>query len=96
MIIIIKLFCFLDNATQLFNIHLRATFASKRVIKDYKLNRDAFSWILGEIENRFNQAIAHPGEMVGSIAAQSIGEPGKTTQNNKANQFSLLLHLLTN
>jgi len=33
---------------------------------------------LGEIETRFAQAIVSPGEMVGSIAAQSIGEP--TTQ----------------
>ena len=28
-----------------------------------------------QIESRFNQSIAHPGEMVGAIAAQSIGEP---------------------
>lgn len=64
-----------SNATQLFKTLVRSTFASKRVLKDYKLNRDAFAWILGEIEARFNQALSHPGEMVGSIAAQSIGEP---------------------
>jgi DNA-directed RNA polymerase II subunit RPB1 len=64
-----------DNATLLFKTIIRSTFASKRVMKDYKLNKDAFYWILGEIESRFNQALAHPGEMVGAIAAQSIGEP---------------------
>jgi len=63
------------NATLLFKTMLRSTFASKRVIKDYKLSKDAFNWLLGEVEARFNQALAHPGEMIGSIAAQSIGEP---------------------
>jgi len=64
-----------ENATLLFKIHLRSVLASKRVIRDYKLNRDAFTWLLGEVESRFNQALAHPGEMVGAIAAQSLGEP---------------------
>lgn len=63
------------NATLLFKTMLRSTFAAKRVIKDYNLSKDAFTWLLGEIEARFNQALAHPGEMIGSIAAQSIGEP---------------------
>jgi len=30
---------------------------------------------LGEIETRFQQAKAQPGEMVGPLAAQSLGEP---------------------
>lgn len=42
------------NATLLFLSFLRATFASKRVIKEYKFSRDAFDWILGEVESRFN------------------------------------------
>ena len=64
-----------DNATMLFKILLRSTFASKRVLKDHHLTRNAFDWLIGEIETRFNQALSHPGEMVGAIAAQSIGEP---------------------
>ncbi|KAJ3190857.1 DNA-directed RNA polymerase II subunit rpb1 [Irineochytrium annulatum] len=63
------------NATLLFQILVRSTFAVKRVIEEYKLTPDAFEFILGEIETRFNQAIVHAGEMVGTIAAQSIGEP---------------------
>ena len=31
--------------------------------------------LLGEIESKFNQAQSTPGEMVGAMAAQSIGEP---------------------
>ena len=30
---------------------------------------------MGEVESRFNLAHSVPGEMVGAIAAQSIGEP---------------------
>ena len=30
---------------------------------------------MGEIESKFNQAQSTPGEMVGAMAAQSIGEP---------------------
>eukprot|EP00898_Chlorokybus_atmophyticus_P000376 jgi/Chlat1/1339/Chrsp119S01776 len=63
------------NATLLFNILLRSTLASKRVTKEFRLNTAAFSWLLGEIEARFAQSLAPPGEMIGTIAAQSIGEP---------------------
>ena len=46
------------NATLLFFSHLRATFASKRVLREYKLTPEAFDWILGEVETRFNQVQA--------------------------------------
>ncbi|KAG1152753.1 hypothetical protein G6F37_000401 [Rhizopus arrhizus] len=63
------------NATLLFGILLRSTFAVKRVIEEYHLTSQAFEWVLGEIESRFLQSVVAPGEMVGTIAAQSIGEP---------------------
>ena len=63
------------NATVLFNVLLRSKFAAKRVLKEYRLNAAAFHWVLGEVEERFKQAIAVPGEMIGTVAAQSIGEP---------------------
>jgi hypothetical protein len=40
--------------------------------------RQAFDWLLGEVEVRFNQALSNSGENIGTVAAQSIGEP--TTQ----------------
>uniref|UniRef100_A0A7E4VMI7 DNA-directed RNA polymerase subunit n=1 Tax=Panagrellus redivivus TaxID=6233 RepID=A0A7E4VMI7_PANRE len=64
-----------ENATLLMNILLRSTFATKQVAEVYKLTNEAFEWIIGEIESRFNQAIVQPGEMVGPLAAQSLGEP---------------------
>ncbi|KAI8611777.1 hypothetical protein BC830DRAFT_1161990 [Chytriomyces sp. MP71] len=67
------------NATLLFQILLKSTLSSKRVIDEYKLNSQSFEWLLGEIDTRFNQAIVHPGEMVGTIAAQSIGSKKVTS-----------------
>ncbi|KAF3333653.1 DNA-directed RNA polymerase II subunit 1-like protein [Carex littledalei] len=63
------------NATLLFNILLRSTFSSKRVLSEYRLTREAFEWVVGEIESRFLQSLVAPGEMIGCVAAQSIGEP---------------------
>jgi DNA-directed RNA polymerase II subunit RPB1 len=64
-----------DNATLTFRMHLRATFASRRVLEKFHLNREAFEWVLGEVEAKFNQSVVNPGEMCGTLAAQSIGEP---------------------
>lgn len=65
-------------ATSLFGMLVRSSLASKRVIEEYKLNNEAFDWLIGEIDSRYFRSLANPGEMVGAIAAQSIGEP--TTQ----------------
>ncbi|KDP43701.1 hypothetical protein JCGZ_22328 [Jatropha curcas] len=63
------------NATLFFGILLRSTLASKRVLEEYRLTREAFDWVIGEIESRFLQSLVAPGEMIGCVAAQSIGEP---------------------
>ncbi|KAG6820127.1 hypothetical protein H0H93_005002, partial [Arthromyces matolae] len=64
-----------ENATLTFRMHLRSTFATRRVLERFHLSREAFDWVLGEIESKFNLSVAHPGEMCGTLAAQSIGEP---------------------
>ncbi|ETO12662.1 hypothetical protein RFI_24716, partial [Reticulomyxa filosa] len=63
-----------ENATLLFKMLIRGLLASKRVCNEYRLPRAAFSYVIGEIRSKFEAAIAHPGEGVGTIAAQSIGE----------------------
>lgn len=63
------------HATDLFRIHVRATLASLRVLRDFNLSSKAFDWVVHEIRSRFNASIVQPGESVGAIAAQSIGEP---------------------
>ena len=64
-----------ENATRLFKAHLRSRLAFKRLVMEYSLNRLAFLHVLGEVESRFKRAAVNPGEMVGVLAAQSIGEP---------------------
>lgn len=49
---------------------LSALVFSLYLTQDYKLTQEAFDWLVGEIEARFYQAQAHPGECIGSIAAQ--------------------------
>lgn len=63
------------NATLLFSIFLRSTLCSKRMAEEHKLSLEAFEWLLGEIESRFQRAQVQPGEMIGALAAQSLGEP---------------------
>ena len=64
-----------ENATLLFKIHLRSFLCSKQVIEVHHLTREAWEWVLGEIEGQFARSVAQPGEMCGTLAAQSIGEP---------------------
>lgn len=63
------------NATLLLKIHLRAYLASKNVIEFLRLDRRSFEYVLAEVEDQFAKAVANPGEMCGTLAAQSIGEP---------------------
>ncbi|KAL2351157.1 DNA-directed RNA polymerase II subunit [Cryomyces antarcticus] len=64
-----------ESATLLFKAHLRSRLAFMRLVKEWSLNRLALENILGDIETRFAKATVSPGEMVGVLAAQSIGEP---------------------
>lgn len=47
------------NATFLFHAHLRATLAAKRVLSEYRLTQEAFAWLVGEIETRFQTVRLH-------------------------------------
>lgn len=64
-----------ENATLLFQSLVRSTLCTKYVAEEFRLTNEAFEWLVGEIESRFQQAQVHPGEMVGALAAQSLGEP---------------------
>jgi DNA-directed RNA polymerase II subunit RPB1 len=66
------------SSTFFLKVFLRAALSARQVIQKHRLNKDAFKWIRGKIEDNFYTALAHPGEAVGPIAAQSLGEP--TTQ----------------
>ncbi|KAF4125176.1 DNA-directed RNA polymerase II subunit RPB1 [Geosmithia morbida] len=64
-----------SNATILFKALVRSRLAFKDLIKVHRLNKLAFEHIIGELQNRWDRAFVSPGEMVGVLAAQSIGEP---------------------
>lgn len=63
------------NCTMLFNATLSYNLSAKNIIAQQRFSIQAFDYLIGEIKSKFLQAVAKPGEMVGSIAAQSIGEP---------------------
>lgn len=65
-------------AKTVFKFALYELLAPKVCIFENNLNKGKFDMICEMIAEKFNRAIAEPGEMVGIIAAQSIGEP--TTQ----------------
>ncbi|XP_043467716.1 DNA-directed RNA polymerase II subunit RPB1-like [Leptopilina heterotoma] len=60
------------NTFFLFRYIVRLKLCTKAVCEKYQLSSQAFEWLIREIENRFHQALAPPGEMVGVLAAQSI------------------------
>jgi len=64
-----------ECALTLFNMVLNYSLCTKNIIFKHRLSKKAFDFVCGEIKAKFEQAIVRPGEMVGSIAAQSIGEP---------------------
>lgn len=64
-----------ENSTVLFKIYLRYWLRSKSLICEHRLNTKTFDQLLTNIKEMFRLGIAHPGEMVGSVAANSLGEP---------------------
>jgi DNA-directed RNA polymerase II subunit RPB1 len=60
--------------TPLFGVLLRAYLSPKRLVR-MGMMAHTFSSVVETVTRRFHHAVAHPGEMVGVIAAQSIGEP---------------------
>jgi DNA-directed RNA polymerase II subunit RPB1 len=58
------------------HILLRLRLSPKPLIFDMHMTKQLFDWVVTEIERFFVNAVAQPGEMVGIVAAQSIGELG--------------------
>uniref|UniRef100_A0A6C0AJ90 DNA-directed RNA polymerase n=1 Tax=viral metagenome TaxID=1070528 RepID=A0A6C0AJ90_9ZZZZ len=63
---------------KLFQILLRFYFAPKKSILKMRLTRAMFDEMLKDVHFRYTKSLVHAGEMVGTLAAQSVGEP--TTQ----------------
>ncbi|CAJ2500104.1 Uu.00g029570.m01.CDS01 [Anthostomella pinea] len=63
------------NSSRLFKALLRARLSFKKLACRDRLDKMAFQHIIGELESRWRRSMVSPGEMVGVLAAQSIGEP---------------------
>jgi DNA-directed RNA polymerase II subunit RPB1 len=58
-----------------FFILLRSNLSSKKVCKLRKTGRKNWYWLMSIIVKKLARAIANPGDNVGTLASQSIGEP---------------------
>lgn len=67
-----------NKCNKVFNILLRAFLNPKDLIMKRGYTKPAFDLLCSKIRTQFLKAISNPSEMVGVVAAQSIGEP--TTQ----------------
>lgn len=56
-------------------ILLKNHLASKRCIYEYKLNKEVYDYIYKSVKNKLLKSFITPGETVGPLAAQSLGEP---------------------
>lgn len=64
-----------NSGKKLLGILLRNFLNPKWLIKECHFTKNAFDYLVQKIKMRFYEAIAPPSEMVGVVAAQSIGEP---------------------
>lgn len=64
----------LTQGTRFLHILLNLHLSPKPLLFKYNMSKAVFDWVVAEIQRYYIQAIAHPGEMVGIVAAQTIGE----------------------
>lgn len=64
-----------NKGNRLLQILIKTYLSPKQVIVKHKLNKLSFNYVLEQVRVKFLNSIAHPSEMVGVVAAQSIGEP---------------------
>jgi len=64
-----------EDSTRFFKIFLRRYLCAKKIICQDRFDTVSFTQLICTIKEIFRSAIVHPGEIVGSIGAQSMGEP---------------------
>uniref|UniRef100_A0AAU6SHL8 DNA-directed RNA polymerase subunit n=1 Tax=Nosema wisconsonii TaxID=3404847 RepID=A0AAU6SHL8_9MICR len=65
----------LGIGNELLNILIRTYLSVKKVLTVYKFDLNAFNWVIESIKDKILTANISPNEMVGTLAAQSVGEP---------------------
>ena len=66
------------DGNRVFHMLIRHHLNPKKLIIEQNFTKDAFDYLCLNIENHFYKSLVNPSELVGVVAAQSIGEP--TTQ----------------
>lgn len=64
-----------QKANKLLGILARYYLSPKRILLERRMLRGTFDMAIEQIKHRFYTSLVNPSEMVGVIAAQSIGEP---------------------
>ena len=64
-----------QNAKVLLKIALQEYLSPKKLIINESMTKEVFDGIVDDIIKYYNRNIVEPGEMVGILAAQSLGEP---------------------
>ena len=60
---------------RLLGVIIRHYFSPKKLIVQRRFSREAFEYFVEHFKQRYLEALIHPSDMVGVVAAQSIGEP---------------------
>jgi len=61
-----------QNARGLLTCHLRAALGSRKLMEKDQLTEQAFECVLGAVREQFFKSLAHPGEVVGALAARPL------------------------
>ena len=64
-----------EISLNMFKILIYSHLSYKKAILYHRLNKSVFTFIIDTIKERYMSSLVQAGEMVGIIAAQSIGEP---------------------
>ena len=60
---------------KLLGVIVRHYFSPKKIIFKHRFTKNAFDYLVEYFKQKYYEALVHPSEMVGVVAAQSIGEP---------------------
>jgi len=71
----INTFTYNINYSPILKIYLRTNLSTKKCIVKYRLSKVVLEHIISLVKKSIIDAVINPGEMVGVIAAQSLGEP---------------------
>jgi len=94
-----------ENITKYFKKHnnsnlilvrmiIESQLSIKNVIVKYKLDKDTFDYIIKQVELKVISSFIQPGELVGVVSAQSLGEPTtQMTLNSVSYETEILLEV---